>query len=223
MRFSATAPTRAVSIPPPGVAHLIAIAKQAVHIETLHESFLEMLPAIERYARQAFRGHDPVEREERVAAVVADAFVAFRRLTDLGRSELAYATPLARYAVRHVRSGRRVGSPLNKRDVLSPANRRVVVEPLPRFPHGDGEWQEILVEDRRSETEPRRQDARRAGRRPSGDDSGAKRRIAVVRLGDRGNTLATAKKFGLTAGRISQLRRELQASWRKLQGEPIVA
>lgn len=200
---------------------MIAIVKQDVHIETLHESFLEMLPAIERYARQAFRGHDPVEREERVAEVVADSFVAFRRLTELGRSELAYAAPLAMYAVRHVRSGRRVGTPLNKRDVLSPANRRVTVEPLPRFPHGDGEWQEVLVEDRHAgpaETAAARLDVAKWFRRLPA----AKRRIARELAGGE-TTLATAKKFGLTAGRISQLRRELQTSWRELQGEPIVA
>ncbi len=106
---------------------MIAIAKQAVHAESLYESFLEMLPAIRRYAQHAFCGRDPVEREELIAEVVADAFVAFRRLTELGKQELAYATPLAMYAVRHVRSGRRVGTPVNKRDVLSPANRRVTI------------------------------------------------------------------------------------------------
>lgn len=200
---------------------MIAVAKQAVHAESLYESFLEMLPAIQRYARHAFRGQDPVEREELIAEVVADALVAFRRLTELGKSRLAYATPLAMYAVRHVRSGRRVGTPVNQRDVLSPANRRVAVEPLQRFSHDDGEWQEVLVEDRHAgpaETAAARLDVAKWFRKLPV----AKRRIARVLAGGE-TTQATAKKFGLTAGRVSQLRRELQASWRALQGEPVVS
>ena len=200
---------------------MIAVAKQAVHSETLYESFVEMLPAIRRYAQRAFRERDPGEREELIAEVVADAFVAFRRLAELGKQELAYATPLAMYAVRHVRSGRRVGTPVNKRDVLSPANRQATVEPLQRFSHEEGEWQEVLVEDRHAgpaETAAARLDVAKWFRRLPV----AKRRIARELAGGE-TTLATAKKFGLTAGRISQLRRELQTSWRELQGEPIVA
>ena len=49
-----------------------------------------------------------------------------------------------------------------------------------------------------------------------------KRRVARV-LATGETTQATAKKFSLTAGRVSQLRRELQASWQALQGETVAA
>lgn len=52
------------------------------------------------------------------------------------------------YVVRYVRLGRRVGSPLNNREVLSPANRRVTIEPLQHVDEGDGQWKEVLVEDK---------------------------------------------------------------------------
>ena len=114
-----------------------------------------------------------------------------------------------------------MGTPVNKRDVLSPANRRVTVQPLQHFDQGDGEWKEVLVEDKHAgpaETAAARLDVAKWFRKlPL-----TKRRIARVLAGGE-TTLATARRFGLTAGRVSQLRRELQASWRELQGEPVAA
>lgn len=200
---------------------MIAFAKPAVSSTSSHDKFLELLPQIERQARRAFRDHQPAEREELVQEVIADAYVAFARLVELGKTDLAYATPLAMYAVRHIRSGRRVGSSVNKRDVLSPANRRVTVESLERFDHGDDRWQEVLVEDKHvgpAETAAARLDfAKWLRKLPT-----AKRRVARVLAGGE-TTQGTAKQFGLSNGRVSQLRRELQASWRELQGEPVAA
>ena len=200
---------------------MIAITKHSVSSESSREDFLVMLPSIRRHAQRAFREYDPVERDELVAEVVADAFVAYRRLRELGKQELAYATPLAKYAVRHVRSGRRVGTPVNKRDVLSPANRRVTVEPLQYFDQDNGEWKEVLVEVRHAgpaETAAARLDIAKWFRKLPA----AKRRIARV-LATGETTKATANKCGLWEGRVSQLRRELQASWRALHGDAVTA
>lgn len=196
---------------------MIAFAKHSVSSESTHQDFVAMLPAIRRHAQLAFRGLDPVEHDELVAEVIADAFVAFRRLAELGKQQLAYAAPLAMYAVRHVRSGRRVGTSVNKRDVLSPANRHVTIEPLQQFDRGDGEWKEVLVEDKHAgpaETAAARLDVAKWFRTLPP----AKRRVARV-LAEGETTLATAKRFGLTAGRVSQIRRELQTSWRAMHGE----
>ncbi len=198
---------------------MIAFTKTSV--ASPQDRFLEMLPSIERQARRAFYDLQPDEREELIQEVVANAYVAFTRLVELGKQELAYATPLVMYAVRHIRSGRRVGTPVNKRDVMSPANRRVTVEPLQQFDRGDGEWKEVLVEDKHAgpaETAAARLDVAKWFRRlPM-----AKRRIARV-LATGETTKATARQCGLSTGRVSQLRRELQASWRDLQGEPVAA
>lgn len=198
---------------------MIAFAKTSV--ASPQDRFLELLPQIERQARRAFYDRQPAEREELVQEVVANAYVAFNRLVQLGKQELAYATPLAMYAVRHVRSGRRVGTPVNKRDVLSPANRHVTVEPLQKFDHGDGEWKEVLVEDKHAgpaETAAARLDIAKWFRKLPA----AKRRIARV-LATGETTQGAAKQLGLSSGRVSQLRRELQASWRELHGELAVA
>jgi uroporphyrinogen-III synthase len=49
-----------------------------------------------------------------------------------------------------------------------------------------------------------------------------KRRIAQTLARGEG-TGKVARMFGLTAGRVSQLRRELAESWEEFQGEPVAA
>lgn len=197
---------------------MIAITQPIVPSRSVHDKFLELLPLIERAAELAFRSHRPAEREELVQEVVANSFVAFRRLAELDKLDLAYATPLAMYAIRQVRAGRRVGTPVNRYDVLSPANRGVTVEHLERFDYGDCEWKEVLVEDRHAgpaETAAARLDVANWFRKLPA----TKRRVARV-LATGETTRATAQQFGVSLARISQLRSELQQSWRALQGEP---
>jgi hypothetical protein len=126
---------------------------------------------------------------------------------------------LARYAVAQYRTGRRVGGQLNVNDVMSRhAQRRhdLVVERLDRR-YPSGAWKEILIEDRRStpaETAIARLDfadwLSRLCRRH--------RNVATtLATGESGRE--TARRFGLTAGRISQLRGELKRNWQAFQGE----
>src|SRR4051794_24152828 len=82
--------------------------------------FLEMLPTIRHVASYAFRRLRHAVREDLMAEVVANALAAFRRLVARGKAALAYPTVLAKFAIRQVREGRRVGSKLNALDVLSP-------------------------------------------------------------------------------------------------------
>jgi len=95
------------------------------------------------------------------------------------------------------------------------------VKSLDRFNADAGEWREVLVEDKKAgqaDTAAARIDTpawlRTLPRR--------NRRIAKI-LATGETTNAAAKKFGVSAGRISQLRRELEASWAAYQGEPDAA
>jgi hypothetical protein len=87
----------------------------------------------------------------------------------------------------------------------------LTVERLDRR-YADGAWKEVLVEDRRSTPA-----ATAAARIDFADwrDRGVATTLAA---GETGRD--TAKKFGLTAGRISQLRNELKRNWQAFQGEP---
>lgn len=194
------------------------------HVPAWHEGFLAMLPVIERHAKVAFRDLDPEARQEAVQEVIANTLVAFIRLVELDKSDLAYPTVLARYAVAQVRDGRRVGNRLNVRDVSSPyaqMRKGFQVERLDRYDKNDREWLEILVEDRH---------ATPADVAASRLDFAAWLKSLSSRYRKIATTLATgettgrvAQMFRLSNARISQLRRELRDSWRQFQGEYTVA
>jgi hypothetical protein len=135
---------------------MIAPAKPSLRARdasATNERFLEMLPVIRRYERMAFRDRDPEARAEKVQEVIANSFVAFCRLVEQGKAELAYPTTLAMYAIRQVKSGRHVGSSLNVHDVSSTHCRIRKGVRLVRLGHFDEdarEWKEILIEDHRA-------------------------------------------------------------------------
>jgi hypothetical protein len=72
--------------------------------------FVKMQPAIVRHARLAFRRLDSAAKEEAVDEVVANAFLAFARLVELNKTDLAFATVLARYGIAQFHDDHRVGS-----------------------------------------------------------------------------------------------------------------
>jgi hypothetical protein len=184
------------------------------------ERFLAMLPAIQTHARVAFGHLDPEACEDALQEVVANCLVAFARLVQRGRIEVAYPSALARFAVSQFRDGRRVGNRRNGRDVLSPyAQKRngIVVERLDRFRKDESEWAEALVEDQR--TPVLDQVAFRCDF-PAWLDTLPRRNRQIAEALSLGHsTSAVAKRFKVSPGRISQLRQELRESWREFQGE----
>ena len=184
-----------------------------------HNDFLEMLPHIERHARMAFRDRTGEARDEAVQETVCNACVVFARLAKQGRAGAATWSSLAKYAIRQVRDGRRVGGSLNIKDVTSDhcqLRKRVKVQPLFRWDEPKQEWQEMLVEDKTctpAELAASRIDfpAFLAALQPK------KRRIAET-LATGESTQGVAKLFGITPGRISQLRQELLVAWQNFHG-----
>jgi hypothetical protein len=147
--------------------------------------------------------------------------IAYARLYQLGKVELAYAAPLARYAVSQTREGRVVGNPMNSRDVSSPyaqSKKGIVVERLDHFDTEENAWQEAVVQDTRLAPVPDvvafRVDFRAwLARLPRRD-----RRVAkFLVLGHR--TLDAARRFNVTESRIAQSRRELAGSWAVFRNE----
>ena len=190
-----------------------------------NDRFLKMLPAIRRQAGYAFRRLPSELKAELVQAVIASAYMAFLRLVERGKLNAAFATPLASYAIRQVRAGRQPGSRSSTVDVLSRSARfgsgdvgaGNAVESLDTFDDTQGDWRAALVEDRRAgpaETAAARIDLAAwlclLSRR--------NRRIArSLAMGE--STCDVARQFHLSNARVSQLRRELEASWWAYQGE----
>jgi hypothetical protein len=175
-----------------------------------------MLPQIHNQARVAFRGEPAELCEELMAEVIANCWVAFVRLMDRGLEDVIYPTPLAQFAIKQVRSGRKVGSQLNVNDVSSEYAQRskgFVLESLVRYNQRKQEWKEILVEDRH---------AGPADTAASRIDFGEwlwslprrSRRVAET-LATGESTKRAARKHRVSVGRISQMRRELRKDWQR--------
>jgi hypothetical protein len=198
---------------------MIAPIRTDDQVENVQEKFLEMLPRIHQQAHRAFRRLDPELRNELVAEAVAFAVCAFVGLARQGRLALAYPTPLADYAIRRVCSGRKAACRMNRNDVLSHYARRsngLSVKRLDRRDEVSGQWTQILVEDRRSgpaETAAARIDVSAWLRTLSKRNQKIAKALAV----GEGNS-AVAKRFGLSCGRISQLRTWFRSAWEQFQG-----
>jgi hypothetical protein len=183
-----------------------------------------MLPAIQRQALLAFQGMPGDTREDLIQEVIANAAVAFKTLWEKGKEAVAYPTPLARYGIRQVKQGRKVGAKLNVRDVSSQycqAAKGINLERLDRFDCERGEWLEVLVEDRHAgpaEIAAARIDINDWFQKLPARDRQMASALAIGR-----STGEVARQFGVSSARISQKRREYFESWRDFLGENAAA
>jgi hypothetical protein len=179
--------------------------------------FERWLPLMKYQAAWHFRHLGAEARQEAVQCSLAHAWQALVYLARRGRLDAMRLSAIVRYAVARTRGGRSLGTPVNANDVLSTwcrQRRKVCVERLDE--HGDA-WREIVVAD------PRTNPADLAAFRIDIADwlAGLSRRdrrlVETLALGV--STKHAAQQFNLSAGRISQLRRELYAAWQRFQGE----
>ena len=185
--------------------------------------FLNVLPTVQTHAQIQFRHLPPQRREDAVQEAIAAAVVAYRRLVAQGRLQFAHASTIATNAVRFVRNGRHVGGRQDTaRDVMSPACQRrrgVRVVSYQRMPPRSGPgnqgWQQLVIADRKfpiPDTAAFRIDFATWLKTLTHRD---RRIIAAFIRGD--GTMAVADKFGVTQGRVSQLRRQYQQRWEVFQ------
>jgi RNA polymerase sigma factor (sigma-70 family) len=186
-----------------------------------HATFLAMVPTIVRYARAAFRDRDPETREDLIQEVVANCLVAFVRLIERGKQDVAYPTVLAMYAVRQIKDGRRVGKKTNVRDVYdqhAQVNGGFQIKHL-GSPHEQlGGWKEQLVENNRTPVPD--QAAFRIDFPEWLNSLSARDRKMTMQLASGERTGTVAKRFRVSASRVSQLRRQLHESWNEFTAEP---
>jgi hypothetical protein len=185
------------------------------------QRFLNLLPLLQRALRYRFRQLRQDERAESVQEAIAIAWIMYARLAESGREHQACPTALARYAAARVRSGRRAVGAKGRHDVMSAFCRRRFGVQLERLePHFKvtNAWQEILVDDRRAT--PADLAAMRVDFRSWLDSLTARKRQLAKMLSLGEPTHRVARAFGLSRGRISQLRKELKASWEHFQSEP---
>jgi hypothetical protein len=188
------------------------------------DAFGAMLPAVLRVVRYAFRWQRAGQRQDLIAAAIASAFVKFNRLIHQGRSTEAHPTVLAWLAVRQVCDGRRVGARRSSKDVLSDyAQRRVGfrVVGLESSTPGTRGWEPLVLEDKHAS--PADTAAFRIDFHDWLERLRPRLRAVALVLAEGNTPLETARRFGVSKARISQLRNELRASWDAFQDEPLAA
>jgi hypothetical protein len=186
-----------------------------------------VLPRVETHARICFRHvRCPGRRDDAVAEAVAVAWRWFLRAADKGKDAAALAGPLAVFAARHVRVGRRLCGQEASKDALSPLaqqRRGFAVQGLPRCDGGTAGNLTLDALADNTRTPPDEQAAFRIDfPRWLASLGRKKRRVALGLLaGESACDVAAAN--ALSPGRISQLRVELMLGWRQFCGEPAVA
>jgi len=181
---------------------------------------LALLPVIVNYVRPAFRELGREAQAEAIQESIANALVAYARLVEQGRESLAFATVLARFAVSQVRAGRQVGGRLNAQDISSTycqQRKQIRLGRLDRFDPQENCWQETIVEDHR--TPVLDQVCFRIDFPAWLDSLPPRDRKIAQSLAEGLSTTEVARQFGLTMGRVSQLRRAFEKSWLAFQGE----
>jgi len=164
--------------------------------------FLQLLPAIERYANFALRDLDYESKQDGICDVIAKAMQGFRRLYDKGKQDYAHASTLARFAIAQYRDGRRFGTSISSCDVMvksSPFERDMGLA-IDHYCDSEADpvfGQVALMHDFQLWM-----------KRHSSRD---RRIIYMFLLGY--TTTDVSKRFNLSCARVSQLRKQFAGSW----------
>ncbi len=185
---------------------------------TWQSSFVAMLPEIAQKLRLAFCRLDPEALEDAIGEGVVHSLLAYVRLHEQGRAKVATPSSLAWYSSRLVKRGRPAGGRMNGREPLSRYGQISNDIEVKRSP---SHWIDSLVEDKRATV---------ADQVAAKMDFGAWFATLTKRMKEIAKDLAfgcstseVAEKHGVTAGRISQLRRVLEESWAEFQQEAVPA
>ena len=193
--------------------------------DRLHHEFLLLLPRIELHARVFFRDiRCPDTRADKIAETVGLAWHWYLQLVDRGRDVNGFAGTFVRFAARAVKCGRRVCGQEHAKDAMSrqaQIRHRFAVERLPDFSKLTANpLDDALVDNTITPVDEQacfRIDFPGWLRSRSARD---RRIVGDLMMGER--TLDVSRKYGMTAARISQLRRDFLDDWQLYCGEFVV-
>ncbi len=185
--------------------------------EPLHVAFLALLPKIERHGQVHFRHlRCPHRKADAVAEVVALAWKWYQRLAEVGKDAADFPSALAIYATRAVRSGRRLCGQEHAKDVLSTTAQSRHGFNVHLLSGASSHLQEALSDN--TQTPVDEQAAFRVDfpAWKNGWPERDRRLIDDLMLGER--TCDVSAKYGLSPGRVSQLRRDFCEDWARYCG-----
>jgi hypothetical protein len=216
---------------------MIAIPERlpTVSLATLHQHFVaRLLPRITVHARIVFRGYGEEQQAELTADSVALAWSWYTRLYERGKDAATFPATFASFVVRAVKCGRRLTGMDKAKDVLSrraQARHGFRVEAMPattRAPRNElygavggqrlqDEHEECLRENVRTPV-PDQVNFRVSFPAFLGRQTTRDRRLARhLSLGHSGKN--AAQKFGLSPGRVTQIRQRLCREWYAMHDE----
>lgn len=180
-------------------------------VSTWQAGFLAVLPAVQTHAKIQFRHLPPCHREDAIQEAIASACASYQSLAARGRLHVAHPGTLATFALNFVRNGRHVGGHQDAaKDVLSPVAQR-----RHSFACRSADWRQVAIAERRDpipDTAAFRIDFAAWLKSLTRRD----RRIIAAFLRGEG-TGEVAERFGITAARVSQLRRRYEREWGMFQ------
>jgi hypothetical protein len=206
-----------------------------VVLAALHTTFLTILPRIELHGEIYFR-HLKCEhrKEEALAEMRALSWKWFIRLARKGKDATLFVSVLASYAARAVHSGHRVCGQERAKDVMSPrAQRRggFKVESLPHVtssshdrlyssPHGQKQLDAFEERLRDNTQTPVPDQASFRCDFPAWLTTRSERDRRLVDALMRGErTKDVSQQFGISTGRVSQLRRDFMKDWKRFTAD----
>jgi hypothetical protein len=201
----------------------------------LHARFLAIVPRIELHAHISFRDVTcAAQKADWSAETVALCWKWFVRLAEQGKDATEFVSALAGYATRAVRSGRRLCGQLRANDVFSEVAQRqygFTVQPLPSSTtpswevrhsrsHSPGHFNAYEERLRDSTVTPPPEAAAFRIDFPQFLQSLTDRDRRLAEYLSLGHQAAKAAgQFGLSPGRVTQLRQRWCQEWRAFQGE----
>ena len=174
-----------------------------VSLETLQDSFVEFLPYIRRHARLAFGNLDFEKRTEAVSSVVTLAWKHWHRLGERGKADNpGILKAVTYYSIKQTKAGRRIDSAGKPRDVLA------------LRPYGKVTFEPGCLEDFvGKETPIPEQVSFRVDVPAFFRTLKTRQRKMALDLAEGMTTSDAAEKYNLSAGRISQFRREFKLAF----------
>jgi hypothetical protein len=207
----------------------------AASLEVLHVRFLALVPRIETHATIFFRGiRCPVTREDRVQECVALAWKWFLSLAVRGKDVFAFPMAFTALVARAVKCGRRLCGQERVKDALSPLAQQRHAFRVGRLPISTRRHHEDLYADPHGQALLDAFEERLRDNAVTPPPDAAAFRVDwplfLVGLTQRDRDMAlflslghsgkaTAARFGLSPGRVTQLRQQWCRAWRACQGE----
>jgi hypothetical protein len=211
------------------------VESSPISLGQLHAQFLHILPRIETHAQIRFRHlRCPGKRADAIAETIAVAWKWYLRIVEQGKDVSEFVMVLADYAVRHVRSGRRLCGQEKAKDVLSSRAQRLYDFHLEPLHFCTGRFHHLLYSDPHGQEHLDAFEERLRDNTQSPVPEQAAFRIDYPRwltqLGDRNREIAQdmsldhstqelAAIHKVSAGRISQMRREFHSDWQRFCGD----